>query len=244
MQFIRADPRRHAGHEDALCGASKAAARPSAGPWNMAQKDDVIVLVRQGTRDLSGDRTRKTPSGRARGRRVRIWRGKDEGTDTQAGRRVVRRKAGTGVSEDVTVTGVQLDSRHVQAGRSVRRAQAASRPTAMTSSPWRPRHGRERPRCVSRPVEAEIPTILVEDTTPRLRRIWPRHYRETRGCYGHRHHRQRRQDDDEGNDRPACSRDSYHTARTEGNHNNEPRPAHDHSGHAGRHRGRPCWKWA
>ena len=125
--------------------------------------------VRQGPRDLSGDRTREAPSGRARGRRVVFERSrKMKELTLQAGRRVLLRKAGTGFGgyyHHRRAAGFPAwSSRAICSSRS-----RANRPTAMTSFPWR-RRTAQRAALVSRPVEAEIPTILVCRYYPRLRR--------------------------------------------------------------------------
>ena len=119
-------------------------------------------------------------------------------------------------AEDVTVTGVQLDSRHVKPGDlfvAIKGEKADGHDFVSMAA----KNG-ARAALVSRPVEAEIPTILVSDTI-RAYGDLAAAYRERAGVtvigitgsVGKTTTKEM----------TACmlSR-SYHTARTEGNHNN------------------------
>ena len=100
-------------------------------------------------------------------------------------------------AETVTVTGVQSDSRRVRPGDlfvAIKGEKADGHDfVAMAASLG------AKAALVARPVEAPIPTILVADTI-RAYGDLAAAYREHAGDHRHRHHRQRRQDDDQGND--------------------------------------------
>lgn len=119
-------------------------------------------------------------------------------------------------AEDITITGVQLDSRHVKPGDlfvAIKGEKADGHDFVSMAA----KNG-ARAALVSRPVEAEIPTILVSDTI-RAYGDLAAAYRERAGVtvigitgsVGKTTTKEM----------TACmlSR-SYHTARTEGNHNN------------------------
>ena len=164
----------------------------------LAQKDDVIVLCGKGHETYQEIGHEKAPSGRARGRRV-VFGGKrmKELTLKQAAEDC--RGTLTPEQAEGMITGVQIDSRKVKPG-DLFVAIKGRRSDGHDFIGMAAGLGAQVPRWCKKPGQGGHPDHSCTRYHQGLRRSC-RSPPRTDGRDRHRHYRQRRQNDDQGNDR-------------------------------------------